>query len=349
MLDMVQGGDQIQDTIFFDEVSTWQRYDPNVEITYDNPQTGVTWTVPWSFAYAYISWTKHELGLNKDTTTAKYRAQRYKAVMWQKHQNLKTDICNSMEAELWAAPDFDTMENTSPTGPRVPYSIPCFITEDSGGIPLNSSASAWGTTVMNINVANEPKWDNQRETYTFADTSALAAAELFAPMSRLMHNLKFDRLPKSPEYSDKSTSPHFIGTTLTGLANYEFALRVNQDTFRGVGKNSGQDPDYNNPTFRGVPLDRIETLETAALYDNGSSALAVEASADLAGPRYYFVNGEYLKLIVHSENYLVSTEPMTPVGQPFNRVQVYDCWNNMICRSRRRHGILSPSADTTNA
>jgi len=354
MMEYVQGGDEITDTIFFNEVSTWQRYNPNVTLTRQNPQTGTTWTVPWAFGTAHMSWTKQEIGLNKEGSTKKFRSQRYKAVMYQKHQNLKTDICNSWEDELWAVPNENLMESTTPASPRQPYSLPCFITEDSGGIPLDSTATAWtGSAVQRINVATNAKWDNQRAEYTFANTTAATAAPIFNAMSRLLHSLKFDRLPKDPQFSDKTTSPHVILCSLVGISNYETALRMNQDEFRGIGKTSGQDPDYNSPTFRNVPLDYIDSLDTATLYDSGSSTLVAEGTANPtglgAGPRYYFVNGQYLNFVVHSENYLVMEEPIRPSGQPFTRVQDVDCWNNVICRSRRRQGILSPTSDTTPA
>ncbi len=348
MMEYVQGGDEITDTIFLTEASTWQRYNPNVDIQRQNPQTGVTWTVPWSFGTAHMSWTKQEIGLNKDTTTRSFRSQRYKAVMYQKHQNLKTDICNSWEDELWAQPDEVNMESTSPTSPRVPYSLPCFITEETDGIPLGATATSWaGGAVQRIGVTANPKWDNQRGTYTYNKTTD--TTNIFAGMSRLLRNLKFDRLPKDPQYSDKTTSPHVILCGANGMTNYEHALRQNQDEFRGVGKNSGQDPDYHNPTFRNVPLDYIESLDDALLYDSGSSTTVAEANANLSGPRYWFINGQYLNFVVHSENYMVLEEPIRPSGQPFTRVQDVDCWNNVICRSRRRQGILSPSADTSNA
>lgn len=352
MLEYVQGGDQITDTIFLSEKSTWQRYNPNVEITRKNPQTGTTWTVPWAFGTAHMSWTKQEIGLNKDTSTKKFRAQRYKAVMYQKHQNLQTDICKNWESEMWAVPNHDLMESATPSGPRQPLSIPCGITESTAGIPLGSAGTAWGgaATVQNINVTNNPNWDNQRETYGIGTPDfrvAIEAAEIFAPMSRLVHKLRFDRLPKGAQYSDKTSSPHVILCSLLGISSYENALRLNQDTFRGIGKMSGQDPDYNNPTFRNIPLDYIAELDTAALYaTTAGTSLATETTTpDLVGPRYYFINGEYLNFVVHSENYLVLEEPIRPSGQPFTRVQDVDCWNNLIFRSRKRHGILSPAVD----
>ncbi|UCC71262.1 MAG: hypothetical protein JSV86_12815 [Gemmatimonadota bacterium] len=349
MLEYVQGGDELTDTIYLTEKSTYERYNPNVRGTYPNVQTGTTMTVPWAFAKATVSWTKQEVGLNKDTTNAKARAQKYKSLMYQKHQNLWTSVCNGLEDELWATPNNSEMESATPTGARQPLSIPAIVNEHTSTIPLDVDLTAW-TTVQGINVSNEANWRNAQQTYTFTSASALGAAGIFAPMSKLLYSVSFDKLPKNPEYSDKYTSPHVILCSLNGIANYEFALRSNQDEFRGIGKTSGQDPDYNAPTFRNVPLSYIDSLDSADLYTDGS-ALVDEESSTVTGPRYYFINGEYLNFVWHSENYCVLEKPvnLTAVGQHATWVQVVDCWNNLFARSRKRHGILYPSASTTNA
>jgi hypothetical protein len=373
MLETVQGGDEIQDRIYFDVNSTFNRYNPNVRLTYDQSQPGVNWTVPWAFAYAYRSWTKQDLGLNKGVHSANYRSHKYKSVMYQKDQELWTDVCNSIDGEFWAVPDRGTMEDSSTTGgaARQPYSIPAFVNEyddglvtsGEGGAANDAGGLAW-STVMGIDATTQAKWVPARQDYTFDTTSALTAAGIFAPMTKLWYSLHFDQLPKKPEFSDKRTSPHVILCSLTGIGNYEFALQQNQDTFRGVGKMSGQDPAYDKPTFRNIPLDYIEALDSLAVYPTAAAGAMgtetddtndqSESNSDgvgegFAGPRYYFVNGEYLKFVVHSENYAVMTDVITPSDQPFSRVQVMDMWNNCICRSRRRQGILYPGADTTDA
>ena len=375
MLETVQGGDEIQDRIYFDVNSTFDRYNPNVRLSYDQAQPGVNWTVPWAFAYAYMSWTKQDLGLNKGVHSANYRAHKYKSVMYQKHQELWTDVCNSIDAEMWAVPSRGTMEDTSTTGgaARQPYSIPVFINEYDDGVITGAENGdsqdpgglGW-STVMGIDATTQPKWRNQRQDYEADFNSAAASTGLFTAMTKLWYSLHFDQLPKKPEYSDKTTSPHVILCSLTGIGNYEYALQSNQDTFRGVGKQSGQDPAYDKPTFRNIPVDYIQALDSLAVYPTGAAAVisteldgsngthSPDSNSDSVeeghgGPRYYFVNGEYLKFVVHSENYAVMTPVITPSDQPFSRVQVMDLWNNMICRSRQRQGILYPTTTVTNA
>ena len=113
-------------------------------------------------------------------------------------------------------------------------------------------------------------------------------------------------------------------------------------------------------------MDYIQALDSLAVYPTGAAAVisteldgsngthSPDSNSDSVeeghgGPRYYFVNGEYLKFVVHSENYAVMTPVITPSDQPFSRVQVMDLWNNMICRSRQRQGILYPTTTVTNA
>jgi len=362
MMEMCQGGDQIEDIIFLGETSDYARYNPNEAFSYDMPQTGVKWTAPWAFAKASVSWTKQDIGLNVESMGKKYRAQVYKRVMHQKHQNLWTGVCNGIEDEFWAVPDSVEMESSTPTGARKPYSIPVFVNEFTNGLvpaEVDATGTAW-TTVQQINptASGNSKWKpysvgggadaaSQAEGYTYNATSAVGAAGLFTPFTKAFWNLRFDRLPKSPEYSDKTSSPCVIWCSLQGMVNYENALRLNQDTFRGIGKTSGQDPAYDAPTFRGIPLEYISALDSALLYSDGSTAVdeASTANSAVAGPRYYFINSEYLKFVTHTENYCKMTEPFMPSAQPFTRVQVMDLWNNNIVRSRARHGIVGPATD----
>jgi hypothetical protein len=371
MMEMCQGGDQIEDIIFLGETSDYARYNPNEAFTYDMPQTGTKWTAPWAFAKASVSWTKQDIGLNVESMGAKYRASVYKRVMHQKHQNLWTGVCNGIEDEFWARPDSVEMESSTPTGPRKPYSIPVFINEFTNGqVPsqVDASGIAW-TTIQDIDPSStgNSKWAPYSvggganaaaasAGYDFDASTNFAkdTAGLFPAFTKAFWNLRFDRLPKKPEYSDKTSSPCVIWCSLQGMVNYEHALRVNQDTFRGIGKTSGQDPAYDAPTFRGIPLEYIAALDTAKLYASTANAVneTVESGTDAgakAGPRYYFINAEYLKFVTHTENYCKMTEPFMPSAQPFTRVQVMDLWNNTVCRSRARHGIVGPGTEVTAA
>jgi len=361
MTNLIQGGDVIQDRILLSTTSTFVRYNPDATHDAPNPQIGTNITQNWSFGSASISWNKQEIGLNRSMHGKKYIAQKFKDVMMEKHTNLWVSVCEAIDDEFWSQPDAGRMESTTPTGARVPLSIPCAVNEFPNGLTtaaVDAGGTLW-TTIHGVAPATYANWVCQQEGYTFTGATAIGAATIFAPLSRAFYSTTFDRLPKNEQYSDKKTSPHVILTSLTGMANYEFALRANQDEFRGMGTLSGQDPAYGKPTFRGIPMDYVSPLATATIYptavDEGESTELDTANATntggigFAGPRYYFINGEYLKFIVHSENYCVLEKPIIPDGKPFNRAQFMDLWNNNVFRSLRRHAILYPSADTTNA
>lgn len=390
MMEMCQGGDQIEDIVFLTSVSDYARYNPNASFSYDQPQTGTKWTAPWAFAKASVSWTKQDIGLNVESMGKKYRAQVYKRVMHQKHMNLFTGVSEGIEQEFWARPYNSEMESSTPTGARRPYSIPVFVNEfaEGGTIPaeVDTGATEW-STVQGIDPDSNPNWapyargghgghtggtaGHNDGGYDFdggSTTPGPDTASIFPEMSKMWWNLRFDRLPKKPEYSEKTSSPQVIWCSIDGIANYEMALRSNQDTFRGVGKASGQDPAYDGPTFRNTPLEVIDLLESAKLYSSGNATIGSSLACDergvdasgsqlatgthaglLIGPRYYFINTEYLKFVTHTENYCKMTEPFMPSAQPFTRVQVMDLWNNNVCRSRKRHGILAPNSAIVNA
>ncbi len=359
--EMIQAGSTIKDRIFLKVESTYERIDPTHRFQYDNKQTGTDWEVAWSIGAGYVVWNKWEksLNFNGGGMTDAGLAHIFKDVMTQKMQNMYTDYCNQRDAECWAVPDKSKME-VSQGNAAAPYSIPVFINEFANGLAAASDqpGGAW-TTIQGLNptaAATNSKWDCPRKAYEFEATAG-NSAPLFDAMRHLWMDLEFDKLPDHASYGEMKTSPTFIATSKQGVINYEHALRENQDLFRGRGAESGQDPAYPGPTFMGLPIQRVSELETAAIYPTGASdALSTEldntnnpstaGDPGFAGPRYYMLNGQYLKPVYHSDDYFSWTEVMTPPEKPFDRVQVYSTTNNLICRSRQRAGgILYPLND----
>lgn len=387
--DMVSGGDYIEDRLLLEAPQTFRRVNPGVSDTAPNPQTGVNFRVPWTYALASIAWEEQELGHNIENMTNKYRAQVYKRVMRQKHQVLRTEVHNAIDDEFWAPPDFTNMESGAPSV-RIPYSIPVGINEFQNGLPVGLGQTSW-TSKQGINpaTAGREKWQALVSNYSF-DANPTTGADLplasgggigglFVAMSRMIHRLRFSRLPKNQEFSDMTSSPHVIFTQLEGLTNFEFALRATQDHFRGMGAQSGQDPHYDGPTFRGIPLEWIQALQDAAIYPTGTDNAALTAVAwstwdddtnvtnsatsgqnvvnvygeeievGHPGPRYYFFNGEYACWFVHQSHYLDARPVVTPEDQPMSRKQYFTIWNNFYFKSLIRQGLLTPGAPIVNA
>lgn len=343
MEDMVQGGESIRDDIYLEEQSRYTHYHPNDEFEYGIDQTISQWSVPWRFSVTSMSFTDQEIGLNSGDLNRGAMFHQFKRLKKAKAQNMWTSLCNGMEADLFADPVSADMEASSG---KVPYSLGVHINEFDNGLPPGFS------TVQGLNPATLSKWRNATETY--ADLPKVDT-DLFDAFTRMYHKLRFEQMPKRAEYGEPTSVAGFIMASLNGVANYEQSLRLNQDTFVTTGR---QDPAYNNPAYRGIPLIYIKFLDHANLYDDGSSGLAGEdassvdingnalADPEFDGPRYWWINPRYLRKVIHRDRYLYE-EMVQPSRQPFTRVMVVDTWHNNIVRSRQRHGLVSPSADLT--
>ena len=93
------------------------------------------------------------------------------------------------------------------------------------------------------------------------------------------------------------------------------------------------------PKFAGIDLVNAVALDTYAGYDGGTGT---EGAATKQGPRYYFLNGNYMKFIFHQTRYMYQHEVMRHPNQPFTSIVPVDSWYNFVCRSRQRQGIVSP-------
>jgi hypothetical protein len=340
--DMVQGGTEITDRILRDFVSTTRWINPAEKIDYTNQQTGENWTLPWAYQVSDTSWTAQELDHNAELQ-GKYRAQKYKDVMRQKHQVVWSDICEFQEAATWAVPDYNLMEAAqTPAGaPRQAQSLFCLNNEFANGLfPGDYTTNG---TIQRL--AADAKWAPQRASYNFG-AGVATSLPMATAMDTMWERLKFDPLPKMPEYSDKTTTPHVIYTQLEGLTNFKHMLRENQDYFRGAG--SGQDPAYPGPTYMGLPVEWLDTLDTVAAYPtvSASSLGAYDAAGTgSAGPRYHFFNFQHVRWVGHANHHF---KPSAPKDLPYHvdtYGQQFTNWWNLYAKSMRRSGTLYPAAD----
>ncbi len=349
MREMIQGGNSIKDNIFLGADSNSANYKPNAEFNYRNPQVLTQWSIPWRYTKDEMVWTDHEIGLNTGEMSDGARHHKFKTLKYSKEQNLYTGLMQFLDDQFWAQPDVVEMEASD--GEK-PYTLAAFITQAGSGspptagstgiAPLDGFGGAW-STVMGINPTTKVAWRNAVEPY---DGIGLASAggvvaHIFVAMSRMYYRLRFDRLPRQPQYSDPTSVPTFIPCSLNGISKFEAALRMNQDTFVAAGR---QDPAFDGPQFRGIELVYVSDLDTAALYNNTGTP-AAEAGAAQIGARFWFVNGQYVLKVIHRDRFFYKKPPFSPSKQPYTHIMIVDIWHNNVCRSRRRHGIVAPSVN----
>lgn len=372
----VQGGTSIKDVIVFDDSSTYQKYEPNDVFTWRNPQVTDTLTAPWRFSMDHMSWTDQEIELNDGDAKVMYkRVKRIKEMrMW-------TSMLNGMENDLWATTfgNYGNME----TGGKEPYSLPAFITEtvnsdltfgERGGVP-----TGW-TNILGINPVNDPRWTNQvsfyKRTGTANDVPTTMAANQYtghnanASIARNVYSLfgAFDDMYQKVQFKAPLTQRQYFEETQfnrqmilcskEGINLYKRSLRASNDMLV-----SAQDSAYNTPTYSGIPVEYCANMDSAAIYPavasgstvnddlagrNGDTVLATGSEFALntidKGARFWFVNGQYVTPIYHSTRYMKKHDVMRHPNQPFTWVQPVDCWWNVFCNSRQRHGIVAPIA-----
>jgi len=341
----VQGGTKIKDTLMFDESNSFQFYQPNDTFTWSNPQVLENWEIDWRFAVDHMSWTDQEIELNVGGGMGKAaRHQAYKKLKRTKEQRLWTSILNGMEDALFAAPDSTLMEGGGATATR-PYSIPTFVNECTNANYRDQTAGEDFVTVQNLSGDTYSKWRPQQVTY--ASTTANNSEAITAKMDQLFMDVEFTPPPSHQEYFETpSLNAQFIACSQAGQRIYVQQLREQQDTFV---TSSRQDPSYMRPQYAGIDLERVVALDTYAGYAgvDGAGTAGTEQTAtgtgNYKGPRYYFINGNYMKSVFHASRYMYSHPTMRHPNQPFTTIMPVDSWYNFICRSRQRQGILYPT------
>jgi hypothetical protein len=330
----VQGGSSIKDTIMFDEESTFQYYEPNQTFTWENPQVVENWEIQWRFCVDHMAYTDAEVELNVGTGMSRAaRHTAYKRLKRIKEQRLWTSILNGMEDALFSIPSNGAMEATTGTKP---YSIPAFLNEETNGLYSGFS------TVQGLAPATYSKWVPQQKTYGSTDVDN--SDNIISKMDELFLDVQFTPPPSHQEYfDDPSLNAMFIACSKAGQRIYTQLLRSSQDTFVTASR---QDPAYQSPKYAGIDLVHAPKLDEYAGYTGGSNT---ELTATDKGPRYYFINGNYMKFVFHTTRYMYQHPAMRHPNQPFTTIVPVDSWYNFVCRSRQRQGILAPTGGVYTA
>jgi len=349
MSEMLQGGESIKDELFLQEVRNFKSYKPNARHNWTNPQVLSRWSIPWRFSMDHMSWTDQEIMLNSGDMSEAALFRKYKDMKKKLEMNLWTSFTNGLEEQCWAVPDPDEMEETDGLEPNSLFLFNNEFTDATDGdglFPSYRNANGGPNTVQGLSPLRYPRWDNQRIDY--GDVGLQSAAtnrHLFEAFDRLYRQLRFERMPYKPEFSEPTSAPAFITASNNGISIYENSLRVNQDHFRW----KGQDPAYPSASYKGVQMLYISELDSAAVYPTGAgSTLSTEddvGGTTNQGPRYQFWNPRYLLKAIHRERYFFKKRPFSPSNQPWNHICPVDIWHNNCVRSRRRLGCVYPSAD----
>lgn len=331
----------LRDTLYLTKKDMGRRYDPaDLKMDFSNPQLGTQVSAEWSFYVNHMAWSKMEVELNAPSSAGKkYTKARFKELLNTKRQNLMQSMVDQMESEIWA-PAEDTLMGTDYLAPM---SIPYFITEESGGVPLDGTTGSALSSgdVMGLDVASYSNWDNERLTYGDASGNTAGGGDLIGQLVLMGIKLHYKALPKEPQHGERESRPNVVLCSDKGINYILAANREGQDMWTAREYGAGA------LILNGVVYENIPALNTAALYTDGSSGMVAEdsASATNRGPRYYFISKDALRPFFFKDNYF-SADPaanLTAVGRPNDWVKVFHTWNQLWCQDRRKLGIVSPS------
>lgn len=337
----VRGGESIQCKIAFKDNATFETYLPGASHSWVNPQRLDTIEAQWRFNMAHMTWVEQEVLLNSRVQhgSSEARFQAYADIKAEKEALMWHSIHNGIEDQLWAVPDKATMETE--TG-EVPYSIAAFVNEDTDGLFNQRVGSVVWTVVETIDPAasaTNGNFEPQQQAYT----SATLASEghPINRMGAMLRKVHFEQPKTHKEYWETpSLNKQVICCSDWGLRIVEHALREGQDHFVA----GPQDPAYMNPQFRGIEICYVEALDTVKLYNSGSSTLEDEDSANITGPRYYFLNYNSLYPVMFDQRFMWRDKPSRDHNVPDTWVVPVAVWYNLFCEDRRTQGILYPSS-----
>ena len=297
----IQGGTDVRETLMTSDGATFQYYQPNETFTWSNPQVLDTVTADWRFAVDHLAWTDHEVELNAgDGLTKDALKVAYKRLKRAKEQRMVTSLTNGLEASLWTSPWNATADMESASG-KVPFSIPCFITEN--GFSVDSEwrgkqiDAAW-STIAGIDPDDEGKWSNQitfysRDLAANATSESQSYVEYHNSVASTTHNVyglitAFDEMFLKLDYRPPSTNAEYfenasmnqqkIVCSRRGINEYKRALRDSNDRLV-----SSQDAAYSSPAYSGIPLTYASQLDSAELYNKDDNVGAWDHDDTLSG------------------------------------------------------------------
>jgi len=360
-----QGGNKIRGDVLIRDVSTYRTYKPGQKQTWSNPQVLDNWEIDWRFSLDHMAWNDQEIELNASPDLqSEYRYQQFVNMRRKINMRTVTSMAHGMEDEFWALPSKADMEDSA--GKEI-NSLALFSNElQNAAGTLNGLYSSYRASkeVQGINKETFSAWDNARAEYKNIGVTSGSAPHLFDAFDDIILETGIKQVP-GPEGAEMSDAPSVHNVCVTGkrgFTNFQRSLRVNQDWFR-MGS---QNPAYPGPTFNGIQLLYVQALDTAPIYPTAAnaaygtettystfddatnnSALDIGAGTDSAnndGPRYHFLDFDWLHKVMHSRRYFRKLPMKSPSNQATDHVIPCDTWHNNMCRDFRRQGIVYPTA-----
>jgi len=356
---LVRPGPRIRWDVLLEQTKTWGRYK-------DGEKKGIVrqggtelCEVPFAKSYARLTYTESEaLLIDADGRSEDAAERLYRSAIATKKAQLWSDIAIGMQTDFLAQPNYESMELASEDD-RDPYSLFSLINEFEFGLfrrgqTISGGPSEWTQKFGKNPALYEDRFTPLVHTYDasapFTPDADVNSADLVSAATELMMRLRFVVVP-IPEAQDHvqpqaRMESKKILTSERGRALMSSANFARGDRQRAQGSGEAADP---ATTLRGLEIHGHPDLDTVEVYPGGSGSNSVvnEASATAAGARFYFLDTDYMGPCFHEQRYFKMEDPEWLANGHVAKSEAYQdvkVWQNFICESFRRQGILKPAA-----
>ncbi len=361
MKKMISGGSEIRFSTTFETGGRTRFHQPGATQNWAQPQKLVHGRAAYRYLITDMTWNLQTVELNEGSGGEEEMFQQFVDLKRSMEQRTWTDKWDFIEEHTWSEPDFTEMETMAGGEFGKWYSIPAFINEYGSGLfnSAGSAGTAW-TTIHGIDPTSAVKLQNryvpQVTVYSNEGTNAasspnLAARSILGAFDKMWKKVHFEKPPTHGEYfSNPAYNNQQIFCSPEGQGAYTSFLRTNQDLFVIEGR---QDPAYPDPSFNFIPVKYVNALTAATLYPNNTTlasatdniAEGTAATGGRQGPRFYWVNSNYLYPCFHKTYFFLRGKVREHFNDPDTFVVPIRTWGNVKCTSRMRQGIVRPSGN----
>jgi len=357
MKKMVTGGSEVRFATFFQTGQVTKHVQPGETRTWQQPQKLVHGASKMRYRESHMAWTRQVIMHNEGARFGDPTRMFHQFVDHRHHleQMMWTDYWDFDESHVWSEPDFTEMEAAAGGTEGKFYSIPAFINEYTNGLFNNSgTAGTQWTTVHGFDPTSTTRGQDRYKhpvlVYTNEITTQdklLASGNLLAALDKAWKRVHFEKPPQSGEYfSNPGYNNQQIFTSEMGQTAYTIALRAAQDLFVVQGR---QDPAVPDPCFNFIPVKYVTALNTATLYPSEGGGVATNnvaesssAAKNGAGPRFYFINSNYLYPYFDEDMFFERGKVREHYNDPDTFVMPVFIWGNLQCTSRIRQALVRP-------
>lgn len=359
MKKMISGGSEIRFSTTFETGARTRFHQPGATQNWAQPQKLVHGRAAWRFLITDMAWNLQTVELNEGYGSEDEMFQQFVDLKRSIEQRMWTDKWDFMEEHNWSEPDFTEMETLAGGEEGKWYSMAAFINEYANGLfnSAGSAGTAW-TTVHGIDpttsVKGQNRYQQQTVSYSLAVTSNAHLASvntILGAFEKMWKKVHFEKPPTHGEYySNPSYNNQQIFTSPEGQTAYTILIRAFQDNYV---ISTRQDPAYPDPAFNFIPVKYVNALTAATLYPNNTTLASVtdniaegtNATGNRRGPRFYWVNSNYLYPCFHKLYFFLRGKVREHYNDPDTFVVPVRTWGNLKCTSRMRQGLVRPEGD----